>query len=89
VGCLFHKLLANEKPQHGVCPSAGDSWCKFKNSANSGVAYEHKHSLPVAVMGAIKPVFRDLAGVDLLKKCFCAITHSPNECGEGEPKLLL
>jgi hypothetical protein len=60
---LFHKLSTYEKPQHGVYTSGDDSWCKFKNSAISGVAYEHKHSLPAAVMDAIKPVFRDLASV--------------------------
>jgi hypothetical protein len=76
--CL-HELLGNEKPQHGVCPSGGDSWCKFKNSARSGVAYEHKHSLPATVMDAIKAVFRDLAGVDSLKKCFHGETHNSNE----------
>jgi hypothetical protein len=27
-------LLTNEKPQHGVCPSGGDNWCKFKNSGS-------------------------------------------------------
>jgi hypothetical protein len=67
---FFCKLLTNEKPQHGVCPSGDDSWCKFKNSAISGVAYELKHYLPAAVTDAIKPVFRELAGVDPLKKCF-------------------
>jgi hypothetical protein len=60
-------------------PSGGDSWCKFKNSASSGVAYEHKHSLPAPVMDAIKPVFRDLAGVDPLKKYFHEKTQDPNE----------
>jgi hypothetical protein len=30
-------------------------------------------------MDAIKPVFRDLAGVDSLKKCFCGKTQNPNE----------
>jgi hypothetical protein len=30
-------------------------------------------------MDAIKPVFRDLTGVDPLKKCFCGKTHNPNE----------
>jgi hypothetical protein len=72
-------LLTNEKPQHGLCASGGESWCKFKNSASSGAAYEHKHSLPAAVMDAIKPVFMDLACVDPLKKCFCGKTHNPNE----------
>jgi hypothetical protein len=76
----FHKELNGEGLQHGVCPSGGDSWCKFKNSASSGGVYEHKHSLPAAVMVAIKPVFRDLAGVDPLKKCFHGKTHNPNEC---------
>jgi hypothetical protein len=37
-GIFFHKLLTNEKPQHDLCPSGDDSWCKFKNSASSGVA---------------------------------------------------
>jgi hypothetical protein len=40
----------------------------LKNIASSGVAYEHKYSLPAAVMDAIKPVFRDLASVDLLNR---------------------
>jgi hypothetical protein len=83
---FFHKLLTNERPQHGVCPSGGDIWCKFKNSASSGVACERKHSLPAAVMDAIKPVFRDLAGVSLLKKCFHKKTHNPNEHGSFHQK---
>jgi hypothetical protein len=76
---FFHKFLSNQKSQHGVCPGGGDSWCKFNNNASSGVAYERKHYLPVAVMDAIKPVFRDVAGVDPLKKCFHGKTHDPNE----------
>jgi hypothetical protein len=76
---LFHKLLTNEKLQHGVCPSGGDNWCKFKNSASSGVAYEHKLYLQAGVMDAIKPVFREFAGVDPLKKYFHGKTHNPNE----------
>jgi hypothetical protein len=31
-------------------------------------------------MDAIKPVLRDLAGVDRLKKCFHGKTHNPHEC---------
>jgi hypothetical protein len=30
-------------------------------------------------MDAIKPVIRDLTGVDPLKKCFHGKTHNPNE----------
>jgi hypothetical protein len=79
VGYIFHELLTNEKPQHGVCPSGGENWCEFKDSATSRVAYEHKHSLPAVVMHAMKSVFRDLAGADPLKKCFHGKTRNPNE----------
>jgi hypothetical protein len=48
-------------------------------TASSGVAYEHKHTGPAAVMDAIKPVFRDLAGVDPLNNGFHGKTHNPIE----------
>jgi hypothetical protein len=76
---FLRELLTNEKPPDGVCTSGGDIWCKFKISAGSGVAYEHKHPLPAAVMDAITPVFRDHAGVDPLKKCFHGKIHNPTE----------
>jgi hypothetical protein len=76
---FFRKIITNQKPQHGVFPSGGDSWCKFKNSASPGVAHEHKHSLPATGMDAIKLVFRDLADVYPLKKCFRGKTHNHNE----------
>jgi len=70
-GVFFHKLSANERPQHGLCPSGDDSRCKFKNSDNSGVAYqpEHSTSLLAGVMDAIKSVFCKLVSVNLLKRC--------------------
>jgi hypothetical protein len=76
---FFQKLLTNKEPQHGVCPSGGGNCCKLKNIASLGVTYKHKHSLPAAVMDAIKTMFRDLAGVDPLKKCFHGKIHNPNE----------
>jgi hypothetical protein len=76
---FFHKLSTNEKPKHGLCSSGDDIWCKFKNSASSGLAYEHKYPLPAAVVDAIKPVFRDLASVDLLERCLYGKTQNPNE----------
>ena len=51
------------------CPSGDDSWCKFKNSASSGVAYQSEHSILADVMDASKSVFCELDGVDLLKRC--------------------
>jgi hypothetical protein len=34
---FFHRLLTKEKPQHGVYPSCGDGWCKFKNMPVQGL----------------------------------------------------
>ncbi|GBO01686.1 hypothetical protein AVEN_201006-1 [Araneus ventricosus] len=44
-----------------------------------GSAYKHKNNLPVAVVEAMRPVFRDLSHPDLLKKCVHGNTQNPNE----------
>ncbi|GBM23609.1 hypothetical protein AVEN_117365-1 [Araneus ventricosus] len=44
-----------------------------------GVTYKHKNNLPVAVVEAMRPVFRDLSHPDLLKKCVHGNTQNPNE----------
>lgn len=76
---FFHKLSTNEKPQHGLCPPGEQSWCKFNKAKASGAEHDHTHSLPVAVMQAIKPVFKDLTKEELLKKCLHGRTQNPNE----------
>jgi hypothetical protein len=57
-----------------------------------GFAYEHEHSLPAAVMDAIKPAFRGLPSIDFLKRCVREETQKPSECltlsfGQEYPKL--
>ncbi|GFW97865.1 uncharacterized protein TNCV_1426281 [Trichonephila clavipes] len=69
MGNFLHKLSTDVKPQHGFCPSDTDTWCKFKKAELLGEAYHHKNSLPVDVVEALRPVFRDLANLELLKKC--------------------
>ncbi|GFX75413.1 uncharacterized protein TNCV_2546841 [Trichonephila clavipes] len=56
-----------------------DTWCKFKNAELLGETYHHKNSLPVDVVEAMRPVFRDLANPELLKKCLHGGTQNPNE----------
>ncbi|GFU11485.1 uncharacterized protein TNCV_4742261 [Trichonephila clavipes] len=75
---FLHKLSTDEKPQHGFCPSDTDTWCKFKKAELLGETY-HKNSLPVDVVEAMRPVFRDLANPELLKKCLHGGTQNPNE----------
>ncbi|GFY26678.1 uncharacterized protein TNCV_2880061 [Trichonephila clavipes] len=70
------KLSTDEYPQHGFCPIGEDSWCEFKKAEASG---KHKNSLPVAVVEAMRPIFRDLSHPDLLKKCLHGKTQNPNE----------
>jgi hypothetical protein len=60
-------------------PKCDDSWWKLKNNARSGVAYQPEHSILAGVMDAIKPVFGDLASVDLLKSCLHEQTPNPIE----------
>ena len=66
---FFTNYQQMRDPKMDNCPSGDDSWCKFKNNASSGVAYQPEHSILVGVMDASKSVFCELAIVDLLKKC--------------------
>ncbi|GFU67161.1 uncharacterized protein TNCV_3770931 [Trichonephila clavipes] len=76
---FLHKLSTDEYPQHGFCPIGEDSWCGFKKAEASGKSYKHKNSLLVAVVEAMRPIFRDLFHPDLLKKCLHGKTQNPNE----------
>ncbi|GFX59168.1 uncharacterized protein TNCV_936831 [Trichonephila clavipes] len=76
---FLHKLSTDEYPQHDFCPIGEDSWCGFKKAEASGKSYKHKNNLPVAVVEAMRPIFRDLSHPDLLKKCLHGKTQNPNE----------
>ncbi|GFU89858.1 uncharacterized protein TNCV_4742991 [Trichonephila clavipes] len=78
-GPFFCMLSTDEYPQHCFSPIGEDSWCEFKNAETSGKSYKHKNSLPVAVVEATRPIFRDIPHPDLLKKCLLGKTQNPNE----------
>ncbi|GBM21176.1 hypothetical protein AVEN_50907-1 [Araneus ventricosus] len=65
---FMHKFSTDEHPQHGFCPIGEDSWCGFKTAEATGSAYKRGNNLHVAVVEALRPVFRDLSHPDLLKK---------------------
>ena len=75
----FHKLSTDDAPHHGLCPPGEDSWCGYRKAQAKVEKYEHKHSLPEAVLLAIKSIFRDLARDDLLSKCLHGKTQNRNE----------
>ncbi|KAG0430514.1 hypothetical protein HPB47_022641, partial [Ixodes persulcatus] len=57
------------------------SWRGYNRSLALGSAepYQHKISLPEAVMTSIKPAFRALAAPELLRKCLHGRTQNANE----------
>ncbi|GFV96699.1 uncharacterized protein TNCV_3387921 [Trichonephila clavipes] len=67
---FLHKLSTDEYPQHSFCPVGEDSWCGFKKAEASGKSYKHKNSLPVTVVEAMRPIFRDLSHPVLLKNVY-------------------
>lgn len=77
----FHLLSSNDDPSHGLCPKGEISWCKYNKAIANDESYDHdKHlHLPQAIMEDIKPIFRDLAAPDLLKRCLHGGTQNPNE----------
>ncbi|GFX75729.1 uncharacterized protein TNCV_2237021 [Trichonephila clavipes] len=66
---FLHKISTDETPQHGFCPSGPDTWCRYKKAQLENKVYHHKHKFPVAVVEAIRPIFRNLSNPELLKKC--------------------
>lgn len=75
----FHTSSTDEKPEHGLCPTGPDSWCKYNRYQGSEQIYKHHHNVPHAIMETIKPVFRDLSQTELLKKCLHGRTQNQNE----------
>ncbi|GFY12281.1 uncharacterized protein TNCV_283841 [Trichonephila clavipes] len=74
---FLHKISTDENPQHGFCPSGPDTWCCCKKAQLEHKVYHHK--LPVAVVEALMPIFRDLSDPELLKKYLHGNTQNSYE----------
>ena len=75
----FHKYSTDDKPNHGLCPKGSTSWCGYQRSVTAGIDYEHKHSLPPAILDRIKPIYKKLADESLLRRCLHGKTQNQNE----------
>ncbi|KAJ8888880.1 hypothetical protein PR048_008374 [Dryococelus australis] len=64
----FHKFSTDEKPVHHLSPGP-DTWYTYRKAEQTGDFHSHEHAIPEAVMGVMKPIYRDLAHPDLLSKC--------------------
>lgn len=72
-----HKSSTDKKPQHNLCK---ETWCKYlQMQTDKTIKNPHSHSMPQAVMDAIKPIFIDLTSPELLNKCLEGYTQNANE----------
>ncbi|GFW62641.1 RNase H domain-containing protein [Trichonephila clavipes] len=66
-----HTSSTDDEPKHWFCPKGKNSWCKYNVSVHNNTVNEfsHKNTLPKAVSEVIKPVFKDLSHLKLLRRC--------------------
>ena len=76
---LKHKASTNTSHDHSLCPEGQDSWCGFQKAKANGAQYDHKHSLPTAIIDAITPIFTNLSKESLLSKCLDGFTQNACE----------
>ncbi|GFW76206.1 uncharacterized protein TNCV_3800411 [Trichonephila clavipes] len=74
-----HTSSTDDKPKHWFCPKGKNSWCKYNVSVHNNTVNEFSHTLPKAVSEVIKPVFKDLSHLKLLRRCLGEKTQSANE----------
>lgn len=66
----FHLGSTYENPEHRLCHSDSDTWCKYQKEKLENTVYrhsEHTH-LPLVVLEEIMPIFKDLSNT-LLANC--------------------
>ncbi|GFW54068.1 uncharacterized protein TNCV_3828761 [Trichonephila clavipes] len=76
-----HTSSTDDEPKHWFCPKGKNSWCKYNVSVHNNTVNEfsHKNTLPKAVSEVIKPVFKDLSHLKLLRRCLRGKTQKANE----------
>lgn len=73
---LPHVASTEARPMHNNCPRGPESWCGYQRDRT---AYKHRNGLPDAVVEFVRPVFDDLADVELLRRCLHGKTQNSNE----------
>lgn len=77
----FHTRSTDQEPLHSFCPKGPNSWCKYTQAVENGTvsSFQHKTTIPAAVMDVIKPIFKALCHPDLLNRCLGSHTQNSNE----------
>ena len=73
---LYHVASTDTNPNHHLCPTREDSWCRFVTDPG----FIHKHGLPEPILNLVEPIYDELSSPDLLGKCLHGKTQNNNEC---------
>lgn len=73
---LYHVASRKEDPDHNMCPTGPDSWCKYQRDPES---YVHKDGIPQPILELIEPIIDELSEAELLSKCMHGKTQNTNE----------
>ncbi|KAH7945683.1 hypothetical protein HPB49_013992 [Dermacentor silvarum] len=80
VMATYHHICStDEHPNHSLCPSGANSWCKQNAATARGETLPKHRSLPEHVRKALLPVYERLADQKLLQRCHRGKTQNANE----------
>ncbi|XP_039302711.1 uncharacterized protein LOC120357099 [Solenopsis invicta] len=83
-----HYSSTNENPKHDLCPAGAESWCEWQrayaelpsNQKQKIKSFIHTYdALPIDVLTAIEPIYKDLSKQELLDRCVGGFTQNNNK----------
>ena len=72
---LHHVASTDEEPNHDMCLSGDDRWCRYATDTH----FKHKHGLPEYVIELVEPIYDALSTPELLGTCLHRKTQNNNE----------
>jgi len=60
---LYHVASTDEAPNHDLCPSGQDTWCRYNQDPST---IKHKYELPKAIFELLEPIHEELSHFQLL-----------------------
>lgn len=78
---FYHRISTDELPQHHLCPPGAASWCAWQKAKAQNEEDENVQpaSWSEELQKALKPIYNQLSGDDLLERCLGAHTQNNNE----------
>ena len=64
---FVHKASSDDHPQQFLCLKGENTWCQSNQRQLKKTEYNHKTVLPLAIIEATKPIYKELFSPELLK----------------------